>query len=101
MTDQTEEHIRRGLAAERLSNDPLMVEAFAVVASDLTGRWATSDAADLPGRERLYQQLQNLDAVRDHLRRVVATGKMAAAEVKRRTLLEKARDHLTGVRDFL
>jgi hypothetical protein len=101
MTDQTEEHIRRGLAAERLFNDPLMVEAFAVVASGLTGRWATSDAADLPGRERLYLQLQNLDAVRDHLRRVVATGKMAAAEVKRRTLLEKARDHLTGVRDFL
>lgn len=92
MTDVLQDQINRGHAAERLFNDPLMVEAFEMVANDITNRWAASDPADVAGRERLYHELQVVHAVRDRLRSVVATGRLAAAEVKRRGLLEKARE---------
>lgn len=90
--DTLAEAIRRGQAADRIFNDPLMVEAFEMVANDITNRWAASDPADVAGRERLYHELQVVHAVRDRLRSVVATGQLAAAEVKRRGLLEKARE---------
>lgn len=92
MTDVLEEAIRRGHAADRLFNDPLMIEAFEVVSQDITKRWAASDPADTAGRERLYHELQVVSAVRDRLRSVVNHGKLAAAEVQRRTLLQKAQD---------
>lgn len=92
MTDLLQEQIQRGVAADRLFNDPLMAEAFEMVAKDITNRWAASDPADAAGRERLYHELQVVHAVRDRLRGVVATGQLAAAEVKRRGLLEKARE---------
>jgi hypothetical protein len=100
--DPLEDAIRRGNAAERLFNDPLLVEAFQLVSADLTGRWATSDPADTAGRERLYLELQVVAKVRENLRAVVTTGKMAKAELQRRTLLQKARDALPqGLRDFI
>lgn len=99
--DPLEEAIRRGNAAERIFNDPLMVEAFTLVSTDITGRWATSDPADTAGRERLYHELQVVQAVRENLRHVVSTGMLAKAEVARKNVLQRAAEAVRGkVRDF-
>lgn len=90
--DTLAEAIRRGQAADRIFNDPLMVEAFEALSTDIIRRWATSAPADVAGRERLKLEHDMVYAVRDKLRGYVTSGQFAAEEVKRRGWLERVRD---------
>lgn len=84
-----DEEIARAHQAERLLNDPLFQEAFAVVEAEYLDGWRNSPARDTEGRERLWLMLKLLGKVRGHLQTVMETGKLAekqltAIEPKRR-----------------
>lgn len=96
MTEPTQDlladAIRRGQAAERIFNDPLMIEAFEAVSAEIVRKWATSAPDDVAARERLKIEHDLVYAVRDKLRGFVNSGKFAADEVKRRGWMDKVRE---------
>lgn len=75
--DKTEDAIRRGAAARRLLDDPLLVESFAAVADDLERRWRDSAPAESAARERLWLMQRLLGQVREHLNAAIAGGVLA------------------------
>jgi hypothetical protein len=52
-------------------------EAFAKLEDDYTAAWKTWPAADRDGRERLWQAVNVLGKVKEHLARVAADGRLA------------------------
>lgn len=83
-----EEEVQRGLDAERLLREPLLVEAFDLLQEEYTKAWRTSPARDVDGREKLYLTLLMLDRVRDHLRIAMENGQIA----QKRSLMDRARE---------
>ena len=76
--------VARGHTAERLINDPVMIEAFDTIRAEYIAAWESAPVRDVEGRERIWAHLQLLGKVRGHLEAVASTGKMA----------EKQRDEL-------
>ncbi len=81
------EEVQRGLDAERLLREPLMVEAFEKLEQEYTRAWQTSPVRDAEGREKLFQMQSALLKVKQHLKTVMQNGQF----VQKRTLAEKAR----------
>jgi hypothetical protein len=73
--------IDRGQRAQELLDNELLRQAFKTLEDDYTAAWKTWPAADRDGRERLWQAVNVLGKVRDHLGRVVANGKLARREL--------------------
>jgi hypothetical protein len=73
--------IERGARARALLDNELLRGAFKTLEDDYTAAWKTWPAADTAGRERLWQAVNVLGKVRDHLGRVVADGKLARREL--------------------
>jgi hypothetical protein len=73
--------IERGARARALLDSELLRDAFKTLEDDYTAAWKTWPAADTAGRERLWQAVNVLGKVRDHLARVVADGRLAQREV--------------------
>lgn len=82
--DRTENEVLRGERARQLLEEPLLVEAFALIEQEYTHAWQTSPARDIEGREKLYLSLKNLAKVRGHLLQVMDSGKMAKATLAQR-----------------
>ena len=82
----------RGMRANELMSDEIMVEAFTTLDQRLTNEWANSPARDTEGRERLWLMLKLLKSVEGHLKEVATTGKMAALKLEQeRTLMQRAK----------
>ncbi|MBP2301566.1 hypothetical protein [Azospirillum picis] len=75
-----QEDINRGQHAQRLLDDPLLVEAFAQLEADYIAGWRSTGARDTDARERLWQAVQIVGKVKAHLEKVAAHGKLADAE---------------------
>ena len=73
--------IERGGRARTLLENELLRDAFKTLENDYTAAWKTWPAADRDGRERLWQAVNVLGKVRDHLARVVADGRLAQREL--------------------
>jgi hypothetical protein len=71
----------RGARAQRLLDDDLLKEAFDTLDRDYTGAWRATAARDTDARERLWQAVQVVAKVRDHLVHVVNGGKLAQREM--------------------
>jgi hypothetical protein len=71
----------RGARAQRLLDDDLLKEAFATLDRDYTRAWRETAARDTDARERLWQAVQVVAKVRDHLVHVVNGGKLAQREM--------------------
>ena len=56
-------------------------DPFEKLEDDYVAAWKTWPAADRDGRERLWQAVNVLGKVRDHLARVLADGKLAQREL--------------------
>jgi hypothetical protein len=82
--------IRRGDSANRLINDPLMVEAFTVIEAEYIAAWKATPVRDTEARERIWAHLQALGKVKGHLESVIETGKLA----------KKQSDEIHGKRRF-
>lgn len=82
-----EEEVQRGIEAERILREPLLIEAFEKLEQEYTRAWQTSPARDAEGREKLYLMQNTLSKVRDHLRVLMETGRA----IQKRSLAEKVR----------
>lgn len=69
--------IDRGVRAEKLLNDPLMVEGFAAVKQAIFEKFEASPVRDAEGREHLFKMLKALSDVRGYLEQAVNGGKIA------------------------
>jgi hypothetical protein len=72
----------RGRAAERLLNDPLMIEAFESIERSIMEEWK---ACRWPRRrDRLWTELKLLSRVKGHLAQTIASGKLAKQQLGKR-----------------
>jgi len=71
----------RGARAQRLLDDDLLKEAFETLDRDYAKAWRETAARDTDARERLWQAVQIVGKVRDHLVTVVNGGKLAQREL--------------------
>ncbi len=73
--------IERAARAEALQRDELLGEALDTLERDYVTAWRATPARDTDARERLWQAVQVVAKVRDHLAQVVAGGKLAQREL--------------------
>ncbi len=71
----------RAARADVLLRDELLAEAFATLERDYVKAWRETAARDTDARERLWQAVQIVAKVRDHLTSVVNNGKLAEREL--------------------
>jgi hypothetical protein len=79
--DKLQASISRAARAEALIKNELLQEAFKKLEDDYVAAWKTWPAADASGRERLWQAVNVLGKVKDHLARVAADGKLAQRQL--------------------
>jgi hypothetical protein len=83
MTDLAAD-IDRGAKAHRLLSDPMLTEAFTLVAQAIHEAWETAPVRDTEGQHLLKLQLKLLGDVRANLEQAVTDGKLASIEYERR-----------------
>jgi hypothetical protein len=71
----------RGARAQRLLEDDLLAEALDTLDRDYTRAWRATAARDTDARERLWQAVQVVAKVRDHLVHIVNGGKLAQRQM--------------------
>jgi hypothetical protein len=79
--DKLQRDIVRGARAKALMDDELLQEAFAKLEANYIGAWRATPARDTDARERLWQAVNVLGKVRDHLGQVAAAGKLAQRQI--------------------
>ena len=75
--DKLQAAISRGARAEALLGNELLQEAFVRLERDYIEAWKISPARDTDGRERLWQAVNIVAKVHDHIVKVVNDGKLA------------------------
>jgi hypothetical protein len=73
--------IERAARAEALQRDELLTEALDALDRDYMAAWRATHARDTDARERLWQAVQVVAKVRDHLAHVIAGGRLAQREL--------------------
>jgi succinate dehydrogenase/fumarate reductase flavoprotein subunit len=71
----------RRARAEALLQDDLLQEAFARLEERYIEEWRVSQFRDTDARERLWQAVNILRKVKDHLAKIVRDGKLAQREI--------------------
>ena len=74
------EEIRRGQDAERLVNDPLYKEAFVETKQHLIDMLLQTKISEEIERDRIYITIKSLDLIDQHIKSVLATGKLAEGQ---------------------
>jgi hypothetical protein len=75
--DKLQRDIVRGARAHELLKNELLKESFATLERDYIEAWKITPARDTDGRERLWQAVNIVGKVRDHLVKVANDGKLA------------------------
>jgi hypothetical protein len=73
--------LARGARAQMLLQSELLEEAFAALEARYIEEWRASQFRDTDARERLWQAVNVLRKVKDHLARMIADGKLAQREI--------------------
>jgi hypothetical protein len=73
--------INRGQRAEAMLKDDLLKETLDTLERDYIAAWRQSPARDTDGRERLWQAVQVVGKMRDHLVTVLNNGKLAQRQL--------------------
>jgi hypothetical protein len=73
--------LARRARAEALLGDELLQEAFARLEERYIDEWRVSQFRDTDARERLWQAVNILRKVKDHLAKIVGDGKLAQREI--------------------
>jgi hypothetical protein len=79
-----QEEAERGAKADKLLKDPMLAEAFDLVAKAIHERWEVCPMRDRDGAHELKLQLKLLGDVRANLEQAVNDGKLAAADLRER-----------------
>ena len=69
---------QRGSQAETILNNELLTEAFATIEDAYFDAWKKSPSDAVASRERLWQAAAIIGLVRENLKEVIRTGKVAA-----------------------
>lgn len=72
---------RKGQEAKDLLENPVLVEAFAILEREYLKAWRQSKPADQEERERLWLAVGILEELQRHLRVVVENGVMAKRDI--------------------
>jgi hypothetical protein len=75
----------RAVRAQELLDNDLLTEAFRGLETNYTAAWRASTIDDVAAREKLFLAINIVGKVRDHLTAIVASGKLAQAELKQLT----------------
>jgi hypothetical protein len=89
--DRLQRDIVRGARAKALMDNELLQEAFAKLEADYIGAWRATPARDTDARERLWQAVNVLGKIRDHIGRVAADGNLAQRQLDDIVKLEAAK----------
>lgn len=89
--DKLNRDITRGGQAQSLLNNELLQDAFAKLEADYLDAWKRSPARDTDGRERLWQAVQIVQRVKEHLGHVASGGKLAQKNLDELVKAEKAK----------
>lgn len=81
MIDKLQEEANRAVRAKSLMDDPLLKEAFDRLDAEYVKAWRETNARDDDARQRLWQAVNLVGKVRDHLAIVLANGKLAQAQI--------------------
>lgn len=73
----------RGQRARVILEDPLVVEALALMESKVLEAWKDSPASDTAARERLYHYQRSVQEFRWFFTNAVTTGKFAERDIAR------------------
>ena len=76
------EAINRASKAEALLKNELLQEGFDYLETQFIEAWRNSEVTDNESRERLYQLLKNLEALKGYFNTVIEDGKMANAQLE-------------------
>jgi len=68
--------------AQELLDNELLSEAFRMLEDNYASAWRATVIDDVTGREKLFLAINILGKVRDHLKAIVANGKLAQAELR-------------------
>jgi hypothetical protein len=79
-----ESQVDRGVRAERILNDPLVIDAFQVVAASLHAAWEAAPIRDKEGQHELKLMLKLLTDVKSYFDLALSDGQLAAAEIRSR-----------------
>ena len=81
--------LARRAAAEALLQNDILQEAFVRLEERYIEEWRVAQFRDTDARERLWQAVNVLRKVKDHLARLVADGKLAQREIDQLTQKRK------------
>jgi hypothetical protein len=73
----------RGLRAEELLNNQLLKDAFAYLETEYLKAWKATKVRDTEAREKLWQAIQIVGIIQEHLKVFIRDGKVAAMDLKR------------------
>ncbi len=82
--DKLERALDRGQNARELLENELLQEAFASLDASYIQAWRSAPVRDTEMREKLWQAVNIVGKVKDHLAKVVADGKLAQADLNMR-----------------
>ena len=79
--DKLHDAIVRGARAKELLGNELLQEVFARLDAEYISAWRQMPARDVDGRERLWQAVNIVGKVKDHLTTILNNGKLAQREL--------------------
>lgn len=82
MSDNLQDAVSKGLKASHLIGDETLKSIFDDMEVEYIRAWRTSPARDTEGRERLWQAVNIVRLVQDHLNKYAADGRLAKAEIE-------------------
>jgi hypothetical protein len=82
--DKLESALARAARAQSLLSNELLAEAFEALDATYVKAWRMTPARDVAAREKLWQAVNVVGLVRDHLAKIVADGRLAQAELNMR-----------------
>jgi hypothetical protein len=71
----------RGAQAEELLNSEIFKETFAALEAEFIKTWRTVAVKDVEARERLWQAVNILGKVKEHLQTLAANGRLATRDL--------------------
>jgi hypothetical protein len=90
------EAMARGARAEALMRSELLIEARDELIKTYEAAWRATKPSETEGREKLWQAVQIVGKVWDHLESVAANGKVAQADLNA-LLKDEARKKRLGI----
>jgi hypothetical protein len=71
----------RGLRAEELLKSDSLKECFDYLSTEYMAAWRNTRGSDVVGRERMFQAINILDKIREHLAKLAANGRLATKDL--------------------